>query len=121
MELSRRMIGGMDRFFKDSNMVNSWVKDRYMSVYLRKSVRLRGCGDTKWITTLDIANISVKPNYQNKGLASSLIDFVIERRILDAIWVENILHPNLIHIVEKRGFELFGERDFSPSYLRMHD
>jgi hypothetical protein len=122
MDISDKMKKLIRRFIKDASgfSSSSWLEDSYMQVYVRKShrlVNLRDGSDRFYIEAFDLANMSVREKWQNKGLAKSLFDFVIAEQPFDGIYAENILNGYLIPVVESRGFMIHNPGEMVPSYV----
>lgn len=63
--------------------------------------------------TMDIVNIVVAPEYQNRGIGSLLIDYVmseISQEVQLMTLEVNVNNHNAIKLYEKFGFEVINER-----------
>lgn len=85
---------------------NAWLNSPMISVYVRISKRYL---NLKKYDCLDIANISQSEEYTGKGLFSQFMKQALKpNRIYAAIFVENILNPNLVAILLKYEFTLLA-------------
>lgn len=69
-----------------------WLRNRKVSVYVRKSTRLV---DRELIKCLDLANIEVNPRYQRQGIFKKVLQTWITYNPFSAIFIENVLNQDL--------------------------
>ena len=100
---------------------NGWINYRPLQIYIRLTDRyLSG----KAHRTLDIANISVDPRYQNKGIFSGLLDKLEEAKLRDVLYIENVLATSdenqvrLLKFLERRGFVYYGSKNELMSMVK---
>lgn len=110
----------LDEFLLSNNR-NAWLNSPMISIYVRISKRYL-TKNLKKYSCLDVANISQSEEYTNKGLFSQFMKQALKpSHIYDAIFVENILNPNLIAILLKYEFILlipFSEEE-PPSAFKI--
>ena len=87
----------------------SWLKvDDYMEVYVRKSQRLTNSG--RMISCLDLANISISEEHRRKGLCKAVLSLFERVNPYDAVFLENVLNPQLFeHVIKREGWTLARE------------
>ena len=91
--------------FLSSFQRNKWVDDD-IKIYLRKSHRKVKEFDNV-VLFIDLASIEIfDEKNHNKGIFSSFLKEFIDRYKDKNIFVESIVNPALIHILEKFGFKL---------------
>ena len=84
-----------------SNNKNEWINDGIIFMYIRKSKR---CINTQFVDFIDLANVSILEDYQNKGIFTNFIsEFIIRYPNLN-IFAESILNPIVISILTKFKF-----------------
>lgn len=88
--------------FLGGKRTNQYIRDDAMSIYIRKSRRLI---DGEMIQFLDLANIQIEDDYQNKGIYSNLMKKIVEKYPDYNIFIENILNPHTEPILKKLGFK----------------
>jgi hypothetical protein len=82
---------------------NAWIDEKYMKVYVRRSMRLIG-PDT--VPCLDLATVEVDEDKRGGGVLTLFIKrFEREAKKLNrAVYVESILEPRLIPFLIKNGY-----------------
>lgn len=71
---------------------NLWLADKYMEVYVRRSVRTL---ELPMMNTLDIASIVVHEEYQRQGRCKAFLDKAHDLNPWDATFIENVHNPFL--------------------------
>lgn len=100
-----------------------WIEKGPLHIYLRLTDRhING----KKYATLDIANISIDPKFQNKGIFSDLLGALETRPVRGMIYVENIVGTSLVNqmklcgYLERRGYAYHGESNsFTPCMFKV--
>ena len=87
--------------FIDLNLRNGFVRidEIDADIYLRNTKR---CINNEMISTIDLANININDNFQNKGYCSKIIQYLIEiakSKNIQAIYVECVLSDAIEHII----------------------
>lgn len=87
--------------FIDLNLRNGFVRidEIDTDIYLRNTKR---CINNEMISTIDLANININDNFQNKGYCSKIIQYLIEiakSKNIQAIYVECVLSDTIEHII----------------------
>lgn len=99
------VINQLDEFIEDSSRMkygrNLWLEDSIMKVYVRKSTRFI---DDEKLIALDIATVEVDQKYQGKGIFSKFLDYVQNSNPWDVVYVESVLNPIVLKMLEKRGY-----------------
>jgi len=92
----------LDEFLDGTNR-NAWLRERYMDVYVRRSMRL--IGDST-VPCLDLANITVDEKRRGGGVLTLFIKrFEREAKARNrGVYVESILEPRLIPFLTKNGY-----------------
>ena len=100
---------------------NGWINCSPLQIYIRLTTRyLSG----KVNRTLDIANISVDPRYQNKGIFNGLLNKLEEAKLRDVLYIENVLATSdenqvrLRRFLERRGFVYYGSKNELMSMVK---
>lgn len=91
--------------FLKSSARNAWIRERYIDVYVRRSMRPIGVGDAM-IPCLDLANVTVDEKKRGGGVLTLFIKRA-EREAKArkrAVYVESILEPRLIPFLTKNGY-----------------
>ncbi len=78
---------------------NEWIDIKPLKAYIRSTERYR---DDDITSTLELANITVKK--ENKGWATWFLDKMEHCRGTRTVYVENVVSPALIHILNKRRY-----------------
>ena len=87
--------------FIDLNLRNGFVRidEIDADIYLRNTKR---CINNEMISTIDLANININDNFQNKGYCSKIIQYLIEiakSKNIQAIYIECVLSDAIEHII----------------------
>ena len=102
--------------FMKSNHNNEWLAIGNMMVYVRKG--RHAFGSLGLIDTIDIANITVQPDYQNQGVFTKFLE---EAETLGlAVHIENVLTERFANFFRKRGgYDIVYEDCGMASFLRL--
>lgn len=116
-EYRTRLYGMLDKWLVSSPLRSQWVNCGSTKVYMRKTEVLILRERSKAVITL--ANISVRPSKQGKGLASDVLRWMESARerglLIDGIVpprylaVENVCTPRMHEILRKNGWEKYPE------------
>ena len=87
--------------FIDLNLRNGFVRiyEIDADIYLRNTKR---CINNEIISTIDLANININDDFQNKGYCSKIIQYLIEiakSKNIQAIYIECVLSDAIEHII----------------------
>ena len=87
--------------FIDLNLRNGFVRidEIDTDIYLRNTKR---CINNEIISTIDLANININDDFQNKGYCSKIIQYLIEiakSKNIQAIYIECVLSDAIEHII----------------------
>lgn len=99
------IIEQLQQFIKDAETGDSrnlWIADDDMQVYIRKGHHLLPNG--KIATTLDIANVTVEPSKQRKGLWTAFLAKAQEINPWEGVYVECVHTPYLAMSLMKQGW-----------------
>ena len=88
------------REFIGSNLRNLYIEEKHVYAYVRKSKRYI---EGQFIDCIDIANITVNEDFQNRGYCTKFLTYVISN-YWENIYVECIQNPAMEHICEKLEF-----------------
>lgn len=103
-EIGKQLHDNFAYLFKMENVVNT----SYSRVYLyEEDNRVLGFIHVdSHFEIMDLINIVVKEEYQNKGIGSQLLEFVINNESYDKIMLEvRETNLNAIHLYEKYNFK----------------
>lgn len=100
--------------FLSSNLRNTYVNDKNISIYVRKSKRFI---DGNYYDFFDIANISIEEEYQNKHVFTDFIEKFISKYPFN-IYVESILNPAVTTVLNKFGFKLLPGENINMYLIR---
>lgn len=91
-------------FLSSSYPPNAWIRERNISIYVRKSSRYINNNN---IPCLDIGSVQVDEKYQKKGIFSAfLYRFEQEATKLNrGVYVESILNPFLVNYLLTKGYD----------------
>lgn len=94
---------------------SQWFENDKISLYLRLGHR---CVDQNLrYSALDLASISIHPDFQNSGIFSRILDKLETINTRQIIYVENILSERFKNFFLKRGYrELPALGSFGPSH-----
>lgn len=113
----QHLCGQIAKQYTKDGRWNLHFADRYIAVYLRRSVRfLPGPNDGLLAySTTELGGIEVQPEFEGIGFATRMLDFM--ERIADvhryAFFIEQILNPAFERIVLKRpGYTASGRNLF---------
>lgn len=111
------------RSFVEKNLTSRFAKNMSLDGpiirgYFRVANRLI---DGKLAKTFDIARIEVDEKHQGKGHFSSFLDKVekIGKESGLSIYVESIMNPDLVKMLEARGYAIQGH-DLAPNAIRVY-
>lgn len=112
--------------FINSSRRNEWIEVGPIKMYLRHSRRLNKMGYVcELMDMLDIANLSVAPNYQGRGLLTAAVKIIEDNCTSPWLYVENISYTTdenqqrLVHFFERRGFiKHINSNDFLPCMVK---
>jgi hypothetical protein len=81
-----------------------WIgqQSNFMQVYVRKSNRYL---NRQTLVTLDIATVSIEEEYQKQGYFSEFIKKAHELNPWDATFLENVLYPELVSSLIRKGWK----------------
>ena len=87
--------------FIDLNLRNGFVRidEIDADIYLRNTKRYI---NNEIISTIDLANININDDFQNKGYCSKIIQYLIEiakSKNIQAIYIECVLSDAIEHII----------------------
>lgn len=84
---------------------NTWIKERNIAIYIRKSVRLIG---EKTYPCLDIGSVEVNEKHRGQGIFTSFLKrFEQEAKKLNrGVFVENIFNKRLLQHLLSHGYAL---------------
>jgi GNAT superfamily N-acetyltransferase len=96
---------------------NEWLGDTsFVHLYLRRSLRMIGNADiidvmqgssNAIIEALDIAAISVHPDYQRKGIGSQIINYCHEINPKSMTYIEMVNNPHLQQWLQRNNWEKY--------------
>jgi hypothetical protein len=99
---------------------NEWLFFGPLEVYVRKSTIPAELG-----YNFQIATVGVKTDQQKKGIFTRFLEFV-ERYVAEtnmaAVYVENVLNPNLETFLAKKGYDKFsrlGSQEYPPCMYKI--
>ena len=81
------------------NVIRRMFADIDADIYLRNTKR---CINNEIISTIDLANININDDFQNKGYCSKIIQYLIEiakSKNIQAIYIECVLSDAIEHII----------------------
>ena len=87
--------------FVNSNERSAWIREKHISVYVRKSKRLY---IGYLIDCLDLASIQVDVNKRNRGVFTKFLKKILRSYPNTNIFVESIHNPILIYILKNFSF-----------------
>lgn len=82
---------------------NAWLHGKYADCYVRICNRLLQPGTVS--RTFDIANISIQPRFQRRGVFRNFLRF-IERAYAGPIYIENVLDPDFADKLQSLGYKV---------------
>ena len=98
---------------------NTWVGAPGIQVYVRRRPRwIEGAA----MSALDIANVSVVPRLQHKGVFTRWYEdacVAAQEQGLDIVYMENVFNPILDTFCTKRGFTFIGGGYCNNYYRRL--
>jgi len=80
---------------------NSWLENKYMRVYVRRSRRMIAGVIEE---TFDVASILVHPKYQKQGYFKAFMQYIETLGL--TIYVESLLNSELTEMLLKHGYIL---------------
>ena len=97
-------------WFLNSNLLNLWLEDEHLQVYVRKSFRILdplGMDPTNRVPCFDIANVStVEEEFRGKGFFKNFIQYAEQHAQIECVYVELVFSKRLQEILEKNGYTL---------------
>lgn len=104
--------------FIESTLRNSYITEDTVTIYLRKSMRLI---EGRILPCIDIANISVESESREKGKFTDYMNMMIkEYGEENNLYVESILNPVIIPLLERVGFKKLPHQD-NVNMIRLKD
>ena len=99
----------MSRFdaWLTSRTRNTWIRTDEIPVYVRKSQRVHPPGAGTSLSAVDIASVSVREDFQGKGLFAAIIACVeTEARSAgyEAVYVESVLSDRFVSFLQGVGY-----------------
>lgn len=88
MALSSDLLAEKIQAFLDSGQRSAWVKTPQIAVYLRRGVHIV-CGEPYRL--IDLANVTVAPQWRRSGVFIHCLDLLQELCPLDGVRCENVL------------------------------
>ena len=101
--------------FLNSKEKTLYVTDEVIKIYLRKSTRYYQ--KRAIVNCLDIANISIPEVIWNNGIGTRFFEVLFDKFSEYNIYIENVLNPALIHILEKFNLEKHYVCDEDVCYI----
>lgn len=87
---------------------NIWLRGKEGSIFVRRTKRIIEGGRR---TTLDIANINIKPLEQGKGVFTKFLSEVEKNTLREAVFIENVLDTRFANFFIKNGYKILTEDD----------
>ena len=112
----------LHNFISNDKLRNAWIKERGISIYIRRSVRLLDPNSTTATPCLDIGSVEVDEDERGKGIFTAFLSrFEREaEKIGRAVYVESILEPRLKKFLLKQGYQLVpNSSEMSPSMFKI--
>jgi GNAT superfamily N-acetyltransferase len=109
----------LDTFLATDGLRNSWIKERDIEIYVRKSVRLIG---SETYPCLDIGSVEVREKHRGQGVFTAfLYRFEQEAKKLGrGVYIESILNLRLKTYLLTKGYKLVPRTcDMSPSVYKL--
>lgn len=109
----------LDQFISSPKLRNSWIKEKHISIYVRRSTRLIG---TNVYPFLDLASVEVKESQRGNGIFTSFLHrFENEaKKIGCGVFIESILNTRLqTYLLTKEYLLVPHTNDLSLSMYKM--
>ena len=94
--------------FKNSSFRNIHIKEFPIKIYIRKSYRFH---NKKAYSCIDIASVEIEPIEWNKGYFTLFIKELLKKYSNENIFVECIMNPAVITVLNKFKFEKYKDDD----------
>ena len=115
--IGRELHDNFDYLFKMENVLNTSYSRVYL--YEEEGKVLGFIHVDSHFEIMDLINIIVLKEYQNKGIGNKLLEFVVNNEVYEKIMLEvRESNANAIHLYEKYGFKeiyrrkkYYGEED----------
>ena len=92
-----------DTFIQSDKVKNTWIHERDISIYVRRSQRFI---DDKATLCLDLASVEVVEGHRGIGIFTSFLNRFEEAatKLNRTVFVESILNARLIYFLSRRGY-----------------
>jgi len=105
-------------FLSNDNLRNTWIKEKDIEVYIRRSVRII---ENKMHPCLDIGSVEVKEKKRGRGTFSCFLNRFEEeaKKLNRCVYIESILNPRLIKYLLGKGYQFVpGTSEISPNMYK---
>lgn len=97
--------------FLQSREKNRWISIDNIEIYVRK-------GYINEINFLQIANVNVKLELRNQGIFTKFIDDIEKMKLMEGIFIENVVYPPLIKFFQNRNYLKYNNSTPPCFYLK---
>lgn len=109
----------LDQFLSEERLNNSWIREKHIDVYVRRSKRFIG---NQSYSMLDVGSVEVDENFRGLGIFTAfLVRYEKEaKKLKRGVYIESILNPRLLKHLLSKGYTLVPVIDpISPSIYKL--